>query len=90
MKLKRTFITTAGVLVAGLMAHSAIADVVKIGVLAPVSGKAAADGEEMVNGALMAVEELNAGGGGVSGILSNDRVWGYLTWFSIESGPVRV
>ena len=40
-----------------------MAEVVKIGVLAPVSGKSAADGEEMVNGAQLAVDELNAGGG---------------------------
>ena len=39
------------------------ADVVKIGVLAPVSGKASADGQEMVNGAQLAVDELNAAGG---------------------------
>jgi branched-chain amino acid transport system substrate-binding protein len=37
--------------------------VVKIGVLAPVSGAAAADGQEMVNGTQMAVDELNAAGG---------------------------
>ncbi|MDR6266780.1 ABC transporter substrate-binding protein [Roseobacter sp. N2S] len=36
---------------------------VKIGVLAPVSGPAAADGQEMVNGAQLAVDELNAAGG---------------------------
>lgn len=40
-----------------------LADVVKIGVLAPISGKAAADGEEMVNGAQLAIDELNASGG---------------------------
>ncbi len=39
------------------------ADVIKIGVLAPVTGKAAADGQEMVNGAQLAVDELNAAGG---------------------------
>jgi branched-chain amino acid transport system substrate-binding protein len=39
------------------------AEVVKIGVLAPVTGKAAADGQEMVNGAQMAVDELNTAGG---------------------------
>jgi len=39
------------------------AEVVKIGVLAPVSGAQAADGQEMVNGAQMAVDELNDGGG---------------------------
>ena len=37
--------------------------VAKIGVLAPVTGGAAADGNEMVNGARLAVEEINAAGG---------------------------
>ncbi|MFK7751081.1 MAG: ABC transporter substrate-binding protein [Sedimentitalea sp.] len=46
-----------------LMSGAAWADVVKIGVLAPVSGAQAADGQEMVNGAQMAVDELNAAGG---------------------------
>ncbi|MBN9890351.1 ABC transporter substrate-binding protein [Salipiger abyssi] len=41
----------------------AAAEVVKIGVLAPVSGPAAADGQEMVNGAQMAVDQLNEAGG---------------------------
>jgi branched-chain amino acid transport system substrate-binding protein len=39
------------------------AEVVKIGVLAPLTGGAAADGEEMVRGAQLAVKELNAAGG---------------------------
>lgn len=50
-------------LTAGGLSMQALADVIKIGVLAPVSGKAAADGEEMVNGAELAVNELNASGG---------------------------
>ncbi|WP_333826537.1 ABC transporter substrate-binding protein [Pararhodobacter sp.] len=41
----------------------ASADVVKIGVLAPLSGAAAADGQEYVNGVQLAVDELNAQGG---------------------------
>ena len=41
----------------------AYADVVKLGVLAPLTGPAAADGQEMVNGANLAVDELNAAGG---------------------------
>lgn len=41
----------------------AAADVIKIGVLAPVSGAQAADGQEMVNGAQLAIDELNAAGG---------------------------
>ncbi|WP_413990762.1 ABC transporter substrate-binding protein [Labrys okinawensis] len=39
------------------------ADVIKIGVLAPVTGAAAADGNEMVNGAKLAVDEINKAGG---------------------------
>lgn len=46
-----------------LLAGPALADTVKIGILAPVSGKQAADGQEMVNGAQLAIDELNAGGG---------------------------
>lgn len=36
---------------------------VKIGVLAPLTGNSAADGQEMVRGARLAVKELNAAGG---------------------------
>jgi branched-chain amino acid transport system substrate-binding protein len=36
---------------------------VKIGLLAPLTGDAAADGEEMVRGATIAVDEINAAGG---------------------------
>ena len=39
------------------------AETLKIGILAPLSGNAAADGQEMVRGAQLAVDELNAGGG---------------------------
>lgn len=39
------------------------AEVIKIGVLAPITGNAAADGNEMVNGAKLAVDELNKNGG---------------------------
>lgn len=41
----------------------AVADVVKIGVLAPLTGPAAADGQEFVNGVEWAVAEANAAGG---------------------------
>ena len=60
---RRTLLATATAL--GLLAQAGIAsaEVVKIGVLAPVSGPAAADGQEMVNGAQLAVDELNAAGG---------------------------
>lgn len=39
------------------------AETLKIGVLAPLSGNAAADGQEMVRGAQLAVDDLNAAGG---------------------------
>jgi len=38
-------------------------DVVKIGVLAPLTGTTSADGEEMVRGAKLAAKEINASGG---------------------------
>ena len=44
-------------------ANMAWADLVKIGVLAPLTGPAAADGEEFVRGVKWAVEEANAKGG---------------------------
>ncbi|MCY6380411.1 ABC transporter substrate-binding protein [Hoeflea prorocentri] len=60
---RRTLLATATAF--GLIAQVgfAAADVVKIGVLAPVSGPQAADGQEMVNGAQLAIDELNAAGG---------------------------
>ncbi|MEM7299723.1 MAG: ABC transporter substrate-binding protein [Pseudomonadota bacterium] len=42
---------------------SAYADVVKIGVLAPLTGPTASDGEEFVRGVNLAVKEANANGG---------------------------
>jgi branched-chain amino acid transport system substrate-binding protein len=62
MKRKHLFSTVASALLA-TMTSAASADVVKIGVLAPVSGAQAADGQEMVNGAQLAVDELNEKGG---------------------------
>jgi branched-chain amino acid transport system substrate-binding protein len=61
---RRTLLGAAAAL-AGTTALPAGAQdkVVKIGVLAPVSGNAAADGQEMVNGTQLAVDELNANGG---------------------------
>ncbi|HMS93701.1 MAG TPA: ABC transporter substrate-binding protein, partial [Tabrizicola sp.] len=60
---RRTLLATATAL--GLIAQVGIAaaDVIKIGVLAPVSGPQAADGQEMVSGAQLAIDELNAAGG---------------------------
>src|SRR5262245_350438 len=41
----------------------AAGDVIQLGILAPLTGGAAADGEEMVRGLTLAVEEANAKGG---------------------------
>lgn len=46
-----------------LFALQAQADVIKIGLLAPLTGPSAADGQEFVNGVNWAVEEANAKGG---------------------------
>lgn len=59
--MKRNLLTSA-LMALGLMAGGTgvvMADVVKIGVLAPVSGKSAADGEEMVNGAQLALSLIH-------------------------------
>lgn len=47
----------------GLLAGQALADVVKIGVLAPLTGPNAADGADFVRGVEWAVKEANAKGG---------------------------
>lgn len=60
---RQMLLGAASALILACSAGMAQADVVKIGVLAPVTGKAAADGQEMVNGAQLAVDELNANGG---------------------------
>jgi branched-chain amino acid transport system substrate-binding protein len=60
---RRMLIAAASALALSTAVVTAQADVVKIGVLAPVTGSAAADGQEMVNGAQMAVDELNDAGG---------------------------
>jgi branched-chain amino acid transport system substrate-binding protein len=46
-----------------LAGSPAWAKVTKIGILAPLTGGAAADGEEIVRGAQLAVEEINKAGG---------------------------
>ncbi|UOA15890.1 ABC transporter substrate-binding protein [Sulfitobacter dubius] len=60
---RRTFLATTALVAAIGLPVAAQADIIKIGVLAPVSGPAAADGQEMVNGAQLAVDQLNADGG---------------------------
>lgn len=54
---------TAAAFLAGGANSSAQEKIAKIGVLAPVSGKSAAEATEMVNGAQLAVDEINAAGG---------------------------
>lgn len=53
----------AAALMVGAGEVAAADKVAKIGVLAPVSGKSAAEATEMVNGAQLAVDEINAAGG---------------------------
>lgn len=53
---------TALAIVVGAPVQS-LAEVIKLGVLAPISGAAAADGEEFVNGVQLAVDEINDAGG---------------------------
>ncbi len=62
LRLSRRLLLGASLLLAG-MASASAAEVIKFGVLAPLSGNAAADGQEMVRGAQLAVDELNAAGG---------------------------
>ena len=60
---RRTLLAATTALALLAQTGIAAADVIKIGVLAPISGAQAADGQEMVNGAQLAVDELNAAGG---------------------------
>lgn len=76
MMKRRTFLAATAIAAAITAPAWAQDKTVKIGVLAPVSGQAAADGQEMVNGAQLAVDELNANGG----------VAGYT--FALEVGDV--
>lgn len=55
-----------GTALAAMMASgggAAFADTIKIGLLAPLTGPAAADGQEYQRGAQLAVDEINAAGG---------------------------
>jgi len=59
---RKILITAVSMLALGL-GGAAQADIVKLGVLAPVTGKAASDGEDAVRGVQMAVDDLNKAGG---------------------------
>jgi len=62
---------TAAVLALSLTASlgPAMADNVKVGFNAPLTGFAAADGSSALNGAELAVEQINASGGGNGNML---------------------
>ena len=51
------------VYLAALISPAQAAETIKIGVLAPISGPAGADGQEFVRGTQLAVDEINANGG---------------------------
>lgn len=53
----------ASILALTLGAGQASADVIKVGLLAPLTGPAAADGQEFQRGAQLAIDEINAAGG---------------------------
>lgn len=60
----RLTLSLAGIALAGTLPLSAnAADPVRIGFNAPLTGFAAADGKSALNGAELAVEQINAGGG---------------------------
>jgi branched-chain amino acid transport system substrate-binding protein len=77
MRTDRCSLALASVMLALAFAPAAAQEVSKVGVLAPLTGGAAADGEEMVRGVTMAIEEANAAGG----------VAGYT--FEVEVGDTR-
>ncbi|MCP4319155.1 MAG: ABC transporter substrate-binding protein [Hyphomicrobiales bacterium] len=56
-------ILAIGTAICALTTSAAMADLVKIGVLAPLTGPTASDGEEFVRGARLAAKEANANGG---------------------------
>ncbi|MEO1611735.1 MAG: ABC transporter substrate-binding protein, partial [Pseudomonadota bacterium] len=60
--MKLSALLAAGV-IASATATAATAEVVKIGLLAPVTGPSAADGQDFVDGLTWAIEEANAAGG---------------------------
>lgn len=63
MLTRRIFMIAASTLALAASTTFASADVIKLGVLAPLTGPAAADGQEMANGVKLAVEDLNKAGG---------------------------
>lgn len=60
---KLTMALAAATMLTGFAVTASLADVVKIGVMAPLTGPTASDGEEFVKGVELAVKEANANGG---------------------------
>ena len=61
MLTRRIFMIAASTLALAASTAFASADVIKLGVLAPLTGPAAADGQEMANGVKLAVEDSGPG-----------------------------
>jgi branched-chain amino acid transport system substrate-binding protein len=61
-RLRRTLLG-ASIAALSIAAGPAFADTIKIGLLAPLTGPAAADGQEFQRGAQLAIDEINAAGG---------------------------
>jgi branched-chain amino acid transport system substrate-binding protein len=62
-RLKAILMSTAVAAVFALPATGSFAAAIKIGLLAPLTGPASADGQEFQRGAQMAIDEMNAAGG---------------------------
>ena len=63
MLTRRIFMGAVSALALAASTAFANADVIKLGILAPLTGPAAADGQEVANGVKLAVEDLNKAGG---------------------------
>ncbi|MCO6048757.1 ABC transporter substrate-binding protein [Mesorhizobium sp. RP14(2022)] len=62
-RLRRALLGASVATLAMAASAQAFADTIKIGLLAPLTGPAAADGQEYQRGAQMAIDEINAAGG---------------------------
>lgn len=63
MLTRRIFMGAVSALALTASTAFANADVIKLGILAPMTGPAAADGQEVANGVKLAVDDLNKAGG---------------------------
>src|SRR5690242_4060651 len=60
---RQLFLGASIAALAAVASSAAFADTIKIGLLAPQTGPAAADGQEFQRGAQLAIDEINAAGG---------------------------